>query len=71
MIFTPAFVDDSNWEPHGVTLQVRFCEVSGTHRRMAAILRHRRETGRQKEKANVCLNVGKNLAYSPGQRADG
>ena len=28
--------EDSNWEPDGVTLQVRFCEEPGTNRRMAA-----------------------------------
>lgn len=56
---------DSGWEPDGVTLQVRFCEEPGTNRCMAEILRHRRETRRQTDKANVCLNVGKNPAYFP------
>ena len=55
----------SGWEPDGVTLQVRFCEEPGTNRRMAEILRHRRETRRQSDKANVCLNVGKEPAYFP------
>jgi hypothetical protein len=32
---------------------------------MAEILRHRRETRRQTDKANVCLNVGKDPAYFP------
>jgi hypothetical protein len=58
-------VNDSGWEPDGVTLQVRFCEEPGTNRRMAEILRHRRETRRQTDKANVCLNVGKDPAYFP------
>ena len=40
-------VEDSNWEPDGVTLQVRLCEEPGTNRRMAEILRHRWETRRQ------------------------
>jgi hypothetical protein len=53
------------WEPDGVTLQVRFCEEPGTNRRMAEILRHRRETRRQPDKANVCLHVGKDPAYFP------
>jgi hypothetical protein len=26
----PAAVEDSDWEPDGVTLQVRFCEGPGT-----------------------------------------
>jgi hypothetical protein len=39
--------EDSNWEPDGVTLQVRFCEEPGTNRRMAEIAWHRRETRRQ------------------------
>jgi hypothetical protein len=32
---------------------------------MAEILRHRRETRRQTDKANICLNDGKAPAYSP------
>jgi carboxymethylenebutenolidase len=32
---------------------------------MAEILRHRRETRRQTDKANVCLHVGKDPAYFP------
>jgi hypothetical protein len=37
------------------------------NRRMAEILRHRRETRRQTDKANICLNDGKAPAYSPAQ----
>jgi hypothetical protein len=59
-------VEDSNWEPDGVTLQVRFCEESGTSLRMTEILWHRRETRRPTENTNFCLPVGKNPAYSPG-----
>jgi hypothetical protein len=62
-----SFVDDSNWEPDGVTLQVRFCEEPGTNRHMAEISWHRRETRRQTEKTNFRLAVGKNPAYSPGR----
>ena len=36
-----------------------------SNRRMAEILRHRRETRRQTEKTNFCLNDGKAPAYSP------
>jgi len=43
----PSIGDDSNWEPDGVTLQVRFCEEPGTNCRMAEIVWHRRETRRQ------------------------
>jgi hypothetical protein len=57
--------DDSNWEPDGVTLQVRFCEEPGTNCRMAEILWHRRETRRQTEKTNFGLSGSKNPAYSP------
>jgi hypothetical protein len=32
---------------------------------MVEILRHRRETRRQTDKANICLNDGKAPAYSP------
>jgi hypothetical protein len=61
-------VEDSNWEPDGVTLQVRFCEEPGTNRRMAEILWHRRETRRPTENTNFGLNGGKDPAYSPGAR---
>jgi hypothetical protein len=57
--------DASNWEPDGVTLQVRFCEEPGTNCRMAEILWHRRETRRQTEKTNFGLSGSKNPAYSP------
>jgi len=57
--------NDSNWEPDGVTLQVRFCEEPGTNRRMGEIAWHRRETRRQTENTNFSLSDGKNLAYSP------
>ena len=58
-------VEDSNWEPDGVTLQVRFCEESGTNCRMAEIMWHRRETRRQTENTNFTLSGGKNPSYSP------
>ncbi len=29
--FTHENVEDSNWEPDGVTFQVRFCEGDGTY----------------------------------------
>jgi hypothetical protein len=35
------------------------------NRRMAEILWHRRETRRQTENTNICLNGGKVPAYSP------
>ena len=57
--------DDSNWEPDGVTLQVRFCEEPGTSPSTIEILWHRRETKRQTENTNVCLIEGENPAYSP------
>ena len=41
-----ASVDDSNWEPDGLTDQVRFCEGPGTNWCMDEILWHRRETRR-------------------------
>jgi hypothetical protein len=63
-------VEDSNWEPDGVTLQVRFCEESGTSLRMTEILWHRRETRRPTENTNFCLPVGKNPAYSPTLREE-
>jgi hypothetical protein len=56
--------NDSNWEPDGVTLQVRFCEEPGTNRLMAEIMWHRRETRRQTENTNISLTDGKNPAYS-------
>ena len=58
-------VNDSTWEPDGVTRQVRFGEEPGPNRRMAEISWHRRETRRQTENTNVCLNGGKVPAYSP------
>jgi hypothetical protein len=61
-------VEDSHWEPDGVTLQVRFCEEPGLNRRMAEILWHRRETRRQTENTNFGLNGGKAPAYSPTLR---
>jgi len=36
---------------------------------MAEILWHRRETRRQTENTNVCLNGGKAPAYSPGSKS--
>jgi hypothetical protein len=57
--------DDSNWEPDGVTLQVRFCEESGTNCRMAKIRWHRREIRRPTENTTFGLSGGKNPAYSP------
>ena len=42
-----AAVQDPDWEPDGVTLQVRFCEGPGTNCRMVEILWHRRATRRQ------------------------
>ena len=57
-------VNNSSWEPDGVTLQVRFCEEPGTNWRMAVIAWHRRETRRQTENTNFSLIVGKNPAYS-------
>jgi hypothetical protein len=49
-------LDDSSWEPDGVTTKVRFCEEPGTNLCM-------------KEAAtantNVCLTSGENPAYSP------
>ncbi|EIC23225.1 hypothetical protein Thi970DRAFT_00881, partial [Thiorhodovibrio frisius] len=50
-------VDASDWEPDGVTLQVRFCEEPGVKLRMVKILWHRRETRRKTEKTNVDLNT--------------
>ena len=32
MTSIPPTVDDSDWEPDGVALQVRFCEGGGTYR---------------------------------------
>ena len=58
-------VEDSGWEPDGVTLQVRFCEESRTNCRMAEIAWHRRETRRQTENTNFSLTDGKDSAYSP------
>jgi hypothetical protein len=40
-------VEDSDWEPDGVTHHVRFCEGLGRRRGMAEIPWHRRETRRQ------------------------
>lgn len=40
-------VEDSDWEPDDVTLQVWFCEEPGTNPCMAEIPWHRRETRRQ------------------------
>jgi len=40
-LISQAIVDDSNWEPDGVTLQVRFCEGGELYRvtgRLAATL---------------------------------
>jgi len=37
------------------------------NRRMVEILWHRRETRRQTENTNFCLNDGKAPAYSPAQ----
>ena len=47
IISIPSLVDDSNWEPDGVTLQVRFYEGPVTNRYRVEILWHRRETRRQ------------------------
>ena len=57
--------DDSNWEPDGVTLQVRFCEEPGTSLSTTEILWHRRETRRQTEHTNFYLIEGENPAYFP------
>ncbi len=58
-------MEDSSWEPDGVTLQVRFCEEPGTNRRMAEIMWHRRKTRRQTENTNISLTDGEDPAYSP------
>jgi len=41
-----ASVEDSNWEPDGVTHHVRFCEGPEGNGSMVEILWHRRETRR-------------------------
>ena len=64
-MITHPIEDAPNWEPDGVTLQVRFCEEPGTNGRMGEIAWHRRETRRQTENTNISLSGGKNPAYSP------
>ena len=54
-----------NWEPNGVTRQVRFSEEPGTNGRMGERAWHRRETRRQTENTSISLSGGKNPAYSP------
>jgi hypothetical protein len=60
-----AFVDDSPWEPDGVTLQVRFCEGPVTNLCMVEILWHRRETRREQRIQTSTYRTGKEPAYSP------
>ena len=64
-MITHPIEDAPNWEPDGVTLQVRFCEEPGTNGRMGEIAWHRRETRRQTENTNFTLSGGKNPSYSP------
>ncbi len=59
MIFIPRLVDDSNWEPDGVTHQVRFCEGPVTNWRMVEMLWHCRETRQQQRKQTSTCNAGR------------
>ena len=59
MIFIPRLVDDSNWEPDGVTHQVRFCEGPVTNWRMVQMLWHCRETRQQQRKQTSTCNAGR------------
>jgi len=59
MIFIPRLVDDSNWEPDGVTHQVQFCEGPVTNWRMVEMLWHCRETRQQQRKQTSTCNAGR------------